>query len=267
MSAALVAALSAIGILGLASAPPVAALTLTPGTILGGDAVSPGGTVFTLVQYSQTGTILDTLVLSNAASLGTMDGLTVIGSDVYVVGTSGVVGKVDLTTGAVSNFFNTNASAESLGDLNGNIMVGNYGGNSIDVYTPAGAFLNSITPAVNIGVTGLDSDGTNLYVGSYNDGSIYTLDLAGNVLNSFNSGVGGASISGLGYDSGSNTIWISTGFNQDDIRQYSLTGTLLGSFPANYPFIDGLDVVPIPEPGTLLLVGIGLTAALACRRR
>lgn len=253
----------------LSAALPASAITLTLSSILGGDSVSSGGTSFTLVEYSPAGAILNTLPLINGGPLGTMDGVAMIGGNVYVTGTGGVVGQVDLNTGNVFNTFAVAGSVESLGDLNGNLMVGNYSNGDINVYTPAGAFVQTISTP-NFGMTGVDSDGTNIYVASYNNGNVYTIDLAGNVLSSFPTGAGGSSLSGLGYDSSTNSIWVSTGFNQDDIRQFSLTGTFITSFPtAPYGFIDGLDVVPkaIPEPSTYLMGSLVALGAVELRRR
>jgi len=246
------------------TAPHARALTLTPGTILGADTDTN-----TLVKYSQAGAILETLGLTNANNLGNIDGLTIIGSNVYLCGTNSTVAQVNLTTGVVSNFFSITAGGvEALGDLNGNIMAGLYSSNRIDIYTTAGAFLNSITPAVSSGMTGLDSDGTRIFMAGYNTGFVYTLDLSGNVLSSFNVNAGTQSISGLGYDAGSNTLWVSTGFNQDDIRHFSLSGTFLGSFPAGYGWINALDVVPsVPEPASLVLGPLSFSWMMGARRQ
>ena len=261
----LVGALGAGAVLLLA--PAAAALTLVPGTILGEDSVGPGGTTATLVQYSPTGVILDTLALSNLGNFGTVDGVAIVGGDVFVTGTSGVVGQVDLTTGVLFNAFNVGGTPEALGDLNGNLLVGQFGADRVDVFSTSGALLNSINLSAPAAVTGLDSDGSVLYVASYNDGAIYSFDLSGGLLGSFSTGLGPSSLSGLGYDGGTNTLWVSSGFNQDRIHQFSVTGTPLASFDAGRPFIDGLDVVPtIPEPATAALSAAGL-AALAGRGR
>ncbi|HMO85505.1 MAG TPA: hypothetical protein PKC18_11370 [Lacipirellulaceae bacterium] len=246
------------------AAPRAAALSLTPGTILGVDSGAPGGATFTLVQFSPTGTVLDTLALTNTAQLGTLDGLALVGSQLFVGGTNNFVGSVDLGTGVVSNYFNTgSAGLEALGELNGNLLVGDFGA-AISVFSTAGALLNTITPSMVLGTTGVDSDGSQLFVANYNDGRVYTLDLTGTVQSSFDTGAGASSLSGLAYDAGSNTLWVSTGFNQGDIRQFDLSGNLLTSFASGYPFIDSLEVIPIPEPAAGAL---GAAAAVLLTRR
>lgn len=257
-------ALTLLAVVGLSS--PAWGLTLTPGDLLGIDSVAPGGAVYTLVKYSQTGSILDTLALTGSIS-GTADGLTIIGSNVYMATTDGTVAQINLGTGALTPLFAAGGSGvEALGDLNGNIMVGNFGSNEIRIYTPAGAFVNTIVPSISASSTGLDSDGARIFVGSYG-GDIHVLDLSGNVLNTIAANLGSGSISGLGYDASANTVWVSTGFSDDRIREYSLSGGApLTDFAANWPFIDGLDVIPIPEPCALLLSGAALPF-LACIRR
>jgi hypothetical protein len=47
----------------------------------------------------------------------------------------------------------------------------------------------------------------------------------------------------LGFDAKTGSIWISTGFSQNDIRQYDLEGSLIGQFSPGFSLIDGLDFV------------------------
>ena len=80
----------------------------------------------------------------------------------------------------------------------------------------------------------------------------------------------GFATGGLGYDPLTGTLWVG---DQTLVRQLTLGGTVLSSFtrPAGGGFVDGLEVIPdaaaVPEPSTLLLVGTGIAAALARKRR
>ena len=61
-----------------------------------------------------------------------------------------------------------------------------------------------------------------------------------------------------------NEVWIGNPAGTDNLRRYSRDGTFLNAFT-----IDGeiLSINTIPEPSTALLLGIGLSALAATRRR
>jgi hypothetical protein len=260
----------AIGAAVLAASGPASAgvFTLDPGTIIGQDSVEPGSSDFTLVKWSQSGRVLDTLdIIDVPDEYGTMDGLAVLGDDVWTIGTGGIVTRVDLASGALTDSFTTSGSGpEALGTLGDDLLVGNFGFDTVQVYSTSGALLSSVALSQTVGVTGVDSDGESLFVASWDTGNIHVFDLAGQQQRVIPTGIGSQSLSGLGYDDATDTLWVSTGFGQDDIRHYDLGGTLLTSFDAGFPFIDGLDVVSVPGPAAWW-AGVALVAAGRRRRR
>jgi hypothetical protein len=236
--------------LALSLARPAHALLLIPGTILATDSVAPGGTSFTLVQYSQSGVILDTLQINNTVDIRVIAGVTVLGQSVFAAGSGRDIVEIDLVTGdMIKNPFSASVfGGAGLGNNGANLFWGGFGG-IIQEFTPDGTLVNTIRPGTPTNrplLNGLDFDGINFYVADFRDGNVRVFDDDGALLNTIETGIGGNAISGVSFDSATNTVWVSTGHNQDDIRQYALDGTLLNSFPASFPFITGLSVIPIP---------------------
>jgi hypothetical protein len=75
----------------------------------------------------------------------------------------------------------------------------------------------------------------------------------------------GFATGGLGYDPATDSLWVG---DATTVRNISLSGTVLSSFarPAPGGFVDGLEFIPTPEPGSMLLQLMAL-AWLARRRR
>lgn len=258
--------LFAFTVLYIASSAPIHAMSMTAGTVLGGDSVAPGGTTITLVKYSQsTGAILDSLVLNTTAvpTFGTLGGLTFIGGHVYIAGSNGDIAEVNLSSGAlIGPGISTGLPAEGLGNIGNDLLLAS-GGGSVKRYTTAGALVSTITLTGGSGLRGIDSDGTNIFA-AWNTGQIRKFDLAGNLLSNTSTDISGAAMSGLGYDSATGHLWISTGFGDDTIREYTQAGgSPVSFFTAGYPFINGLDVVPEPTMLSLL----ALSAIMLHKRR
>jgi hypothetical protein len=250
------------------STAPTQAITLSPGTVLGGDSVAPGGTTLTLVQYSQsTGAIVDSLVLNTTAvpTFGTLGGLAVVGSHVYIAGSNGDIAEVNLSSGAlIGPGISTGLPAEGLGNIGNDLLIAASNG-SVRRYTISGSLVGSITLAGGSGLRGIDSDGTQIFA-AWNTGQIRKFDLSGNLLSSTSTDISGAAMSGLGYDFATGHLWISTGFGSDEIREYTQAGgSPVNSFTAGYPFINGLDVVP--EPAMLILFPLALLPLWGSRGR
>jgi uncharacterized protein YjiK len=239
------------------------AFSITAGTLIGVD-----GNSNRLVEYSTGGTINE--ILSLSGSFSTPVGVEVVGSSVYVMGVNGDVNQVNLATGAMSLLFNGGGN-EGLGTRGNNLLVLNYLSGEVLEFTVGGVLLN--TYAIGTGGTGVDGAAAGGFaVAHFSDGNVYTYNASGGLVSSFSTGLNGSEISGLAYDAGTNSYWVSSGFGSDDIRHFSSTGTLLGSFAANSGWINGLDYVSgpqnVPDSGSSLLVlAVAMTGMVALRRR
>jgi hypothetical protein len=235
------------------------AFDVTQNTLIG---LAVGGTP-ELVEYDFAGTITETLTLNGLPNTGV--GVGVIGNRVFVSDVAGNVGEVDLVTGNVFGLF-ASASNEGLGDNGTDLLAIDYASGVASRYTPAGAPLGAHNTVG--GITGVDATASAIYVASYNDGNVYTYDFAGNQMASFVSGHGSGALSGLGYDDVSGWTWVATGFGNDHMTAYDSQGNVMADWRNNRDWINGLDVVAVPEPATLFsLGGCGLLLLFARRKR
>jgi hypothetical protein len=258
--------MSGLLLLGAGTLTTNAAFTVDQGTIVGID-----GNTRQLREYSFSGSLMDTLTISGLPS--TPIGVAILGNRVFVGDVVGNVGEVNLVSGSVFNLFNGGGN-EAIGDNGANLLTYNYGTGVTREYSTGGVLLNTIPLAAGNGGTGLDAFGSRIFVGLYNgSGDIREYNTSGTLVNTVTTGLPANSVSGLGYDNNNGTFWLSSGFGDDRIRQFSSTGTLLATFSSGSDWINGLDVVSaVPEPstylaGAILLLPFGAQAVRRLRTR
>jgi hypothetical protein len=76
----------------------------------------------------------------------------------------------------------------------------------------------------------------------------------------------GFATGGLGYDPATDTLWVG---DAGTVRNMSLSGSVLSSFgrPSPGGFVDGLEFIPIPEPGSAVLLVAALAGLLRRRHK
>ena len=118
-----------------------------------------------------------------------------------------------------------------------------------------------------LGPTGLAIAGDTLYTASIMNGQILATDVTTDTTSLFAStglpfGTGPLALLGNGQLLSGDP----SGF-YNSIFHFDTDGTLIGSYALGLGQVGGITVAPVPEPGTLALVGIGLAAGAALLRR
>ncbi len=181
-------------------------------------------------------------------------GIASLNGNIYVANRIQGVGIVDPETGS-STAYRGPQGIEALGTYQDMLIAGVFDTDSIVMYsvdpypTPISTIQLQIDHA--LGITGLDLDETNFYVGSYGDGNVYVFNPFGALLDTIITGLTADILSGLAYDRGNDTLWLSTGYGDNRILHYDLTGTLLDSVMAPIGANGGLDVFAagVPDGG------------------
>lgn len=181
-------------------------------------------------------------VLRSCATFGTLLGIAVIGRgqalgpvSTYFV-TAGDQRNVHAVQGStvVSTFTTASGGREyPVFVLNSSIVTsGSSGSESGRVYTLAGVAGSTVLPfSLSGGASAWDAatDGVSAYLMDYSFGVVYRTALDYSAPVALFGGLGNSAFLGITFDPSNNSLWIS-GWNSSEVRNYSLTGTLLSSF-------------------------------------
>lgn len=130
------------------------------------------------------------------------------------------------------------------------VTSGSIGSEAGRVYTLAGVAGSTVIPFSLSSGSAWDAatDGTNAYLLDYSYGIVYraNLDYSNPVV--LFSGLGSSAFLGITFDANNNSLWIS-GWTSNEVRNYSLSGTLLSSFTGPTTSLTSLALDP--ATGTL----------------
>lgn len=110
----------------------------------------------------------------------------------------------------------------------------------------------------DLGIT-YDSGTNTIWTGGYSSGLVQQWSLSGTPMASFSASGANA----LAYDSSNGSLWMSDGSN---LLNYDLNGNLLGLVNSNM-YVLGGEMMAVPEPATLAILGLGILAVARRRRK
>jgi sugar lactone lactonase YvrE len=177
----------------------------------------------------------------------------------------GAVKSFNAATGAVINSsLLTTGGTRFLEVYNGNLYVGDYTTNTIGLYQLDGTPINtSFISISNPG--GITFSGTSLYVTTSGGNTISEFNaLTGALINSSLITSGLSTPQGLAADN-NGTLYVANLGDGGSIAAYSTSGTSI--YAGSAPVAIGIDYIPVPEPGSMLLCAAGLGVLGWTRRK
>lgn len=237
------------------------------GTNINGIGIGPGSSLLLaggnqLIHYSTSGALINTMTFPDAAINYTdVDYANGVVAATYQGSQQGVTLRDTMLNQFLAFGTGVNASGIALGDAS-NLYIS--AGNELREYSLLGVLLQQMVfpdPAINY--TDIDYLASVLvasYGGSQQGFTIRDLGL--NQLSFVATGFTATGIA-LGGDS---DVFLSSG---NSLYRYGLNGTLLAQmdFPDQNILYTGVAVSRVPEPGSLLLVGVAMFGLVAARRQ
>ena len=205
-------------------------------------------------------------------------GLAVLDGQIFVASRTQGIAGLDLTAG-ISTFYFGPQGIEALGSDGDRLLAAVFGRNEVLAYSADGDLLETIAlqTALDLGIAGLDSDGTRLFVGSFTDGDVYVFYMTGVLDFVIDTGLSTGWLSALAWDAFDGSILVGAGFGDGSVRRFDINGALLATYQlppgfgglASASEAAGPGPIPTatPEPAAASLLGLALLAAAFARAR
>lgn len=247
--------------------------TLSLGSLLGGTISLTSGTLLvdavtlnfpitgTIHQYTRSGADLGSTPVTGTGDI--VEGLAVLGGQLFVSDGAGGVSRVDTATGIAQSVFTTpSVGLEGIASFQGSLATLSFNANSINVYSISGVLQQSIhlvsTPT-SFSWSGLAWDGNTFFLPDYQSGRIYEYSPTGIQLGILDTKLGQFGLGGISYDLSNGSLWIA-GLASSTLFDIAKDGSVLNQFATSFRPGGGIAVVSAselntPEPSFAFITG------------